>query len=283
MNKTASAGDKLELTRQFWNASPCDGQGDLVRRKNFRYIKDAFILPVLEMIAARHTDIVEVGCGQGIDGLTFCSLLTQGSSYRGFDYSDESLASAVEFAGLEDGLNVMPRFEKGNAEALHLEDNSVECIYSMGVLHHTPDTEQSIEEVFRILKPGGRAYIFLYNKFSPKVFIVHALRAIQGVLDGLFGTDRIIYKFLYGRHFEDLLGTALLEGFGVPVLRSYNRNGIHGLFKNFKMLSLTRRGLNLPPFLVPSQQGTTKDATLGLMWFAEIEKPNPFTNQPKTD
>ena len=47
-------------------------------------------------------------------------------------------------------------------------------VYSLGVLHHTPDTPRSISEVHRVLKPGGIALIMLYNKISLN-YLAHKL------------------------------------------------------------------------------------------------------------
>ncbi len=148
-NSASSSISELEETRRFWNASPCDGQDNFEVRKKFRYTKDAFIPFILEMMASRHTDIVEIGCGQGTDGLTLCHLLPPGAKYRGYDYSDESLSLARQATEQAVGLSVTPLFMKGNAENLEVETDTVECVYSLGVLHHTPDTIKSIKEVFR--------------------------------------------------------------------------------------------------------------------------------------
>lgn len=54
----------------------------------------------------------------------------------------------------------------GDAEFLPYPDNSMDFIYSFGVLHHSPNTEKTISEVRRVLKPEGRCYITLYHKNS---------------------------------------------------------------------------------------------------------------------
>jgi SAM-dependent methyltransferase len=39
-------------------------------------------------------------------------------------------------------------------------------VYSNGVLHHTPNTRQVVEEIYRVLKPGGRAIVMMYAENS---------------------------------------------------------------------------------------------------------------------
>ena len=44
---------------------------------------------------------------------------------------------------------------------------SFDYIYSIGVLHHTPDCEQAFKGLPRLLKPGGRIAIWLYSAYNP--------------------------------------------------------------------------------------------------------------------
>ena len=55
---------------------------------------------------------------------------------------------------------------QSDAENLPFDDCSFDIVYSNGVLHHTEDTQGAISEVFRLLRPGGKAVIMLYCKSS---------------------------------------------------------------------------------------------------------------------
>ena len=236
-----------EITRDFWNKWPCDGQSNYETRAKLRYSKEPFIIDCIRQITKTHQHIVEVGCGQGTDAITACQYLGPGASYIGIDASDQSIANA-EQASVERSsyLEVIPQFTQGDALALTYENNSLECIYSMGVLHHTTNTQLAIDEIYRVLRPGGRCYIFLYRTASPKLLVAHTLRALQLVCDKICRQDRCLLKIAENFSFENALGTMLIEACGVPIMRSYSSNGIKLLFAKYSILKLRSCGFNWP-------------------------------------
>jgi ubiquinone/menaquinone biosynthesis C-methylase UbiE len=57
-------------------------------------------------------------------------------------------------------------FHCASVDAIPLPDGSADFGYSLGVLHHVPDTEQGIRECARKLKPGAPLLIYLYYAFD---------------------------------------------------------------------------------------------------------------------
>jgi ubiquinone/menaquinone biosynthesis C-methylase UbiE len=53
------------------------------------------------------------------------------------------------------------RFELGSAQAIPAKDDSVDVVFMFKSLHHVPVEQmtQSLQEIRRVLKPGGNAYI----------------------------------------------------------------------------------------------------------------------------
>ncbi len=65
-----------------------------------------------------------------------------------------------------------------------------DCVVSIGCFHHTGDTQRCIDETWRVLRPGGHAYLMLYNRFSlrqwrhyPAQTIAAAWRELSGRLE----------------------------------------------------------------------------------------------------
>jgi ubiquinone/menaquinone biosynthesis C-methylase UbiE len=225
----------------FWSSNPCDGQADLAARRHFRYGKEPWLPPVLDTIAARHSKLLEVGCGQGTDALQICRALKPGSTYLGIDYSSGSVASARSAIHEAGPLPVTPVFERGDACSLPFGDDSFDAVYSMGVLHHIDDTDKAIAEVFRVLQPGGTAYVALYNSTSIKLRAAHALRAMQSAVDKMTGSKNALLA-LARRVPERVFGTMFIECFGVPVLKSYTSAEMTQLFGRFNVERCERVG-----------------------------------------
>jgi ubiquinone/menaquinone biosynthesis C-methylase UbiE len=104
--------------------------------------------------------VLEIGCGMGCMAMNWAQ---RGAHMTAIDLNPTSIAQTRErFAlfGLEADIR------QADAEALPFDDASFDYVYSWGVLHHTPDTARTIEEVRRVLKPGARTGIMLYHRDS---------------------------------------------------------------------------------------------------------------------
>ena len=49
---------------------------------------------------------------------------------------------------------------------LPFPDASFDYVYSHGVLHHSDQPRRAVEEILRVLRPGGRFNIHVYSKYS---------------------------------------------------------------------------------------------------------------------
>jgi SAM-dependent methyltransferase len=102
--------------------------------------------------------ILDVGCGMG----RFAEVASRwGARVVGVDLSR---AAEVAASNLADRENVA--FLQANLFSLPFALESFDCIYSIGVLHHTPDCEKAFRSLLPFLKPGGRIAIWLYSGYN---------------------------------------------------------------------------------------------------------------------
>ncbi|MGI9294312.1 MAG: class I SAM-dependent methyltransferase [Pseudomonadales bacterium] len=132
-----------------------------------RYRSHRHLLPWIKSMQSGRR-VLEVGCGVGLDSFTMAQHGLQVTAVDLTDIAVETVKERFKDHGL-DG-----EFRAADACALPFEDNQFDYVYSFGVLHHTADTEKSIDEVHRVLKPGGEAKIMLYNLHSLNE-VVHRL------------------------------------------------------------------------------------------------------------
>jgi SAM-dependent methyltransferase len=103
----------------------------------------------------------------------------QGANCFGVDISLPIVMQAKSEFG-DHGLGV-PR---GDVRWLPFRDRSFDAIYSMGTVEHFDETDQAVAEIYRVLKPGGRAIIGVPNRWDP--FLRPLMVAVMYRL-GLYG------------------------------------------------------------------------------------------------
>lgn len=104
--------------------------------------------------------ILDAGCGNGQLSEALTSL---GAEVVALDYST-SVAVAER---RRKASNV--HFVRGDLQSPPFDHNTFDIVISNGVLHHTPNTYRAFAEVAKLVKPGGRFYLWLYRK--PEKFL----------------------------------------------------------------------------------------------------------------
>jgi SAM-dependent methyltransferase len=104
--------------------------------------------------------VLDIGSGAGLDCFIASRLVGPSGRVIGVDMTDSMLALARRNAPIVannlgyESPNV--EFRKGTADALPLDDSSVDVIISNCVINLAPDKRRVFREMFRVLKPGGR-------------------------------------------------------------------------------------------------------------------------------
>ena len=241
--------DKNIKQFDFWSQNPCGTDGNLYKVMQQRYRIEPWLRKELRTIPTEYKKYLEIGCGQGVDSFYICSNLNKETKYIGTDYSPVSLKHAASFISEAKNyfnLEVIPEFHHEDASSLKFSNEEFDFVYSNGVLHHTPNPQKCINEIYRILKRGGQAKIFLYRKYSLKVGVAKVLRLIQTIADKLLSKDLIFYNILLKKGKSNFFGSMFLECFGVPWMEWYSRNELENMFKEFDSIKIEPYCYNLP-------------------------------------
>jgi ubiquinone/menaquinone biosynthesis C-methylase UbiE len=199
MQLGANVGSVSDV-RNFWNTEACGshlvdaqpGTAEFYERfRQLRYSLEWQIPLLVPFSETRDKRVLEIGCGNGADGVKFAQA---GAQYTGADLTEAAVeATRRHFEVL--GLKGTLRME--NAERLSFPDETFDFVYSHGVLHHTPHPATAFAEVHRVLKGGGKAVVMLYHKRSFNYYIrimgYMRIRLLARILSRLrhFGEDRI--------------------------------------------------------------------------------------------
>ena len=106
----------------------------------------------------------------------------RGARAYGIDISPPTVMQAR--AAFDERPRSILRSAVGDVRALPFGDDSFDAIYSMGTIEHFDETERAVEEMARVLKPGGRAIIGVPNRHDP--FLRPLLSAVLQAV-GLYG------------------------------------------------------------------------------------------------
>lgn len=125
-----------------------------------RYRLEPYIADFAQFTASAGLRVLEIGVGMGAD---YEQWLSAGANATGVDLSPNSLSRA-RLRCARSGLK--PDLRLADAENLPFPNERFDVVYSYGVMHHSPDTQQCLSEAWRVLKPGGTARIMLYHHAS---------------------------------------------------------------------------------------------------------------------
>lgn len=177
--------------------------------------------------------LLEVGCGMGTDLLQFAR---GGANVTGVDLTPRSVETSRHHLEL---YGQTGDFALSDAEKLPFADESLDVVYSNGVLHHTPDTAGAVREIHRVLRPGGLARVMLYYRHSWNYWFEIILH--RGLLRG---------HLLRGQSPEGIMSryVEVNEGEGRPLVKVYSRRQAREMFSMFAAVNTEVRQLTKHDF-----------------------------------
>jgi SAM-dependent methyltransferase len=113
-----------------------------------------FVREVVHSIPSRSAAVADLGCGSGVI-LTEVLMMKPLWSGAGLDISLEAVNYAGRLAAHK-GVAARADFRVGDVTRLPYEDESLDLVIASEIIEHMPDPEGVVEEITRVLKPGGR-------------------------------------------------------------------------------------------------------------------------------
>lgn len=161
--------DEKSVVYDFWNRESCGevyGYGDTEAERfenhaRRRYELEPYIKDFARFADGADRSVLEVGVGYGADHVEWAK--SKPADLQGIDLTNRAISNTqrrLATYGLNSNLQV------SDAEALPFEDGRFDIVYSWGVIHCSPDTQKAVNEIYRVLKPGGEARIMIYQTWS---------------------------------------------------------------------------------------------------------------------
>jgi 2-polyprenyl-6-hydroxyphenyl methylase/3-demethylubiquinone-9 3-methyltransferase len=123
---------------------------------------ESSLLEFLDLSEIEGLRFADVGCGSGLFSLAARRL---GAVVHSLDYDPSSVACARYLRGRYFPEDRAWTIEEGSAlDRRYLESlGPFDVVYSWGVLHHTGSMWEALENAGRMVKPGGRLFVSIYN------------------------------------------------------------------------------------------------------------------------
>ncbi len=185
--------------------------------------------PVLSADIKEGEKVLDLGSGGGVDCFIAAKLVGRNGRVIGVDMTEEMLKKA-ENASSRVARNLgfsVVEFRKGFLEDIPLEDEAVDLVTSNCVINLSPDKPKVMEEIYRILKHGGR-------------FCISDVVAEKDVPDDIRSDRELWGECIGGALKEDeFIDTAKKAGFyGLHVTSRYLYREVKGI----RFYSITLKG-----------------------------------------
>lgn len=210
--------DAKRDVREFWDTASCgeiyaignDLRSRLDAQAQERYRLEPYLEEFARFNEVHGEDVLEIGVGMGADHVRLASACPR--SITGVDLTPRAVdwtQTRMAAYGLTANLHI------ADAEQLPFGDRSFSLVYSWGVLHHSPDTQAAVDEVHRVLRPGGRARVMVYHTHSLVGYILWVKYALCR------GRVTMSLSDVYANHLES------------PGTKAFTEEEVQHMFRDF--------------------------------------------------
>ena len=187
---------------------------------------DPWVPEVLDFASMKGKAVLEIGHGMGCDLLQAAKA---GAIVHGIDLTPNH----HEICKRHFAANNLPAdLRLGNAGDLPFASESMDIVYSLGVLHHTDNTIRCIGEAYRVLRPGGTFILSLYHFWS----LPHLWLILRGAQNGN------LRRLGYRRLLSTVEGGA--DGIEIaPLVKLFTPRVVRAMLADFAQVDISIHGL----------------------------------------
>jgi SAM-dependent methyltransferase len=132
--------------------------------------------------------VLEIGVGTGIHAALIAK---HAGEYVGVDLTQYATVTTSQRLHI---LKLPGTILQMDAERLAFDDSSFDCAWSWGVIHHSSNTRRILEQVHRVLRPGGKFTAMVYHRSLWNHYVRGGL--YYGILRGGFLRGRTIHDLI---------------------------------------------------------------------------------------
>ena len=161
---------------------------------------------LIDFESLRDKDVLEIGVGNG----SHAQLISASSrSYTGIDLTNYAVRSTSERLRQFELAGPNVKVTRMDAESMDFSDESFDLVWSWGVIHHSANTRRILEEVHRVLRPGGVAITMVYHRSLWNYYV------FAGLFSGVFqGT--LLKTFSLHKTRQRIIDGAIARYYSIP-------------------------------------------------------------------
>jgi ubiquinone/menaquinone biosynthesis C-methylase UbiE len=166
--------------------------------------------------------LLNLGCAHGPDFIPF----RDSFKLYGVDFSDEMLMLARKYS-LKFNFNV--ELTSADVRQLPYADDSFDWAISVATYHHIKGEQEilkALDELKRVLKPGGEAFITAWNRWQPGFWLKPKELYVPWRKK-----DKILYRYYHLFSYAELEKLSIKTGF--KIIQSHPESAYHFPLKHF--------------------------------------------------
>ena len=193
---------------------------------------------------SQYSTLLDVGCGICHWSKILIPYLKRGARVFAIDSDEKSARGNDKLRAYFAGFDADITFRSGDAHELEFEADSFDVVTCQTVLIHLENPQKAIEEMYRVVKPGGKVICAEPNNSAPSLIMdsVNRRRTIDEILDA------VKYALLYEK--GKTLSAEGNNSIGDFVPEMFSKAGL----KNIKVFLSDKANPLLPPYESAAQQ-----------------------------